>query len=355
MKKQVLNENNCRFIGRTYNIDGAVWFALSGAGAEFSFSGSSLSLTFLGDDAAEKPDNDENYPRVAVYVDGQRAVDTLIDTAEKTVTVFNGGEHDSVVRIIKLSECAMSTVGISCAETDDAAVLAPTEAKPHRIEFIGDSITCGYGVDDEDPLHHFKTGTEDVTRAYAYKTAQALGVEYSMFSTSGYGIITGYTEGDEKIEAQRIPLYYESYGFSYDRFAKNQFPHEIKWDFSRYVPEFILINLGTNDDAYCREHADRQADYTENYTKFLKVVRANNPVAYILCTVGIMGQRIFPALEKAVADYVSETGDKKISTMLFDEQNGEKDGLVADYHPTEVTHNKASKALAAEISRIMGW
>ncbi|MCR5142305.1 MAG: GDSL family lipase [Ruminococcus sp.] len=354
MKKQMLTADNCRFIGRTYDTGGDVWFALSGTGVEFKFKGSKLTLVFLGDEVAEKPDNEDNYPRVAVYADGKRAADTQIDSAEKTVTVFSDGEHDCVVRVIKLSECAMSCVGISCAETDDGARLLPTEAKPHRIEFIGDSITCGYGVDDEDPLHHFKCATEDVTRAYAYKTAEALGAEYSMFSTSGYGIITGYTEGDEKITEQRIPLYYESFGFSFGSFAGRK-PHDIPWDFSRYVPELVVMNLGTNDDSYCRDHADRQADYTENYTAFLKTVRRRNPDAYILCAVGIMGQRIFPALEKAVADHISQTGDSRISTMLFDEQDGEHDGLVADYHPTEVTHTKAANALSAEIRRIMGW
>lgn len=48
------------------------------------------------------------------------------------------------------------------------------------MEFIGDSITCGYGVDDPDKEHHFKTATEDVTKAYAYKTALALNADYSM-------------------------------------------------------------------------------------------------------------------------------------------------------------------------------
>ena len=354
MKKQMFTNDSCRVIGRVYDKEGTLWCALSGSGIEFRFKGGALKLGFLGDEVAAMPDNEENYTRIAVYVDGERVADTQIDSAEKTVTVFEGGEHDSVVRIIKLSECAMSCVGLAYAETDDGALLTPTEAKAHRIEFIGDSITCGYGVDDEDPLHHFKCSTEDVTRAYAFKTARELGVEYSMFSTSGYGIITGYTEGDEKIEAQRIPLYYESCGFSYGSFGGEK-PQDIGWDFGRYVPELVLINLGTNDDSYCREHADRQADYTENYIEFLKLVRAHNPDAYILCTVGIMGQRIFPALEKAVAEYAAQTGDKRISTMLFDEQDSENDGLVADYHPTEVTHTKAAKALSAEIRRIMGW
>ena len=98
------------------------------------------------------------------------------------------------MEIIKLSESPMSAVGIEAFAEGSAEALPE---KPLKIEFIGDSITCGYGVDDEDENHQFTTATEDVTKAYAYKTAKALDAEYSMFSASGYGIVSGYTEGDE--------------------------------------------------------------------------------------------------------------------------------------------------------------
>ncbi|MFR5051646.1 MAG: hypothetical protein ACLTCP_10230 [Ruminococcus bicirculans (ex Wegman et al. 2014)] len=70
------------------------------------------------------------------------------------------------------------------------------------------------------------------------------------------------------------------------------------WDFSKYIPQIIVINLGTNDDSYCRDHKDRQAVFSKLYADFLAVVREKNPQAYILCTVGIMGERIFPAVEE---------------------------------------------------------
>ncbi len=343
--------DSVRTIGRTYETNGGLWFALSGAGIEFEFTGKRLDVTFLGDGASVAEDKDSR-ARAAVFINGERVCDPMIDSREKTVTVI---ESDSVktftVRVIKLSECAMSTLGLKPLSVGDADTVCPTKPKPHRIEFIGDSITCGYGVDDEDPLHHFSTATEDVTRAYAYKTAELLGAEYSMFSTSGYGIISGYTEG-ERIPEQTIPQYYESYGFSYQRFADETAPQSLEWDFSRYVPELIVINLGTNDDSYCKDDAEKQAFYTEEYVRFLGLVREKNPSAYILCTVGIMGQRIFGALDSAVERYKTESGDARIFSMLFDEQKPE-DGLVADYHPTAVTHNKAAKRLSAEIRRIM--
>ena len=351
--KELLSESSVKPVGRTYFSDNTFWAALSGTGIAFVFSGKRLSVTFAGDEVSLVPDNKANYARIAVYVGGERVRDVLIDSAEKTVTVIDSAEPVKAnVRIVKLSECAMSCFGIKSLSADDEASVVPEACSDRRIEFIGDSITCGYGVDDEDPLHHFFTATEDVTRAYAYKTARLLGADYSLFSVSGYGIISGYTEGD-RVPEQTIPQYYGSMGFSYGSFSGVK-PQSIEWDGARFVPDIIVINLGTNDDSYCKDDESRQAMYTAEYAKFLHEVRSRNPHARILCTVGIMGQRIFGALENAVEQYVSESGDKLISTMLFDEQKAE-DGLVADYHPTEITHTKASERLAGEIKRIMAW
>ena len=76
----------------------------------------------------------------------------------------------------------------------------------HKIEFIGDSITAGYGVDDEVKEHGFSTATEDVTKTYAYKTAAALQADYSIVAYSGHGIISGYTGDGEKNTGLLIPI-----------------------------------------------------------------------------------------------------------------------------------------------------
>ena len=88
--------------------------------------------------------------------------------------------------------------------------------------------------------------------------------------------------------------------------------------------------------------------------EFLKVVRRNNPDAVLLCTLGVMGDRLYPMVYRAVQDYTAETGDTDIHSMKFDVQKA-SDGYVADWHPTAVTHGKAAEKLAAEIREVMGW
>lgn len=348
------NWENVKPLGRTHQLEDSLWLCFSGSGAEFAFHGSRCEVTIAGDINAYPSKRDE-LVRIAIYVDGVRVVDDMIDAKEKTYTVMDEETvRDAVVRIVKLSETAMSTCGVKAISVDDPAGIRPTAAKARKIEFIGDSITCGYGVDDEVAEHHFSTTTEDVTRAYAYRTAEMLDADYSMVSISGYGIISGYTAtGEEKVTAQQLPKFYEKLGFSYGTYQK-KIAATIKWDFDAFVPDVIVINLGTNDDSYTLTYADRKEEYRAAYVEFLKVVRKNNPNARILCTLGVMGDRLYPTVSKAVADYTAETGDTNISCMKFSVQNP-ADGYAADWHPTAATHGKAAEKLVKELQRLMGW
>ncbi|MBE5810810.1 MAG: GDSL family lipase [Clostridiales bacterium] len=344
------NWHNVKPLGRTWPLEDGLWLALSASGAEFTFTGSACEVTIAGDNRAADAEAVNDHARIALYLDGQRAVDTLLNAPVKVFTL-EAGEGEHTVRIVKLSETAMSTCVIRTIEAED---IRPTAKKLRLVEFIGDSITCGYGVDDEDPEHHFTTATEDTTRAYAYRTAQALDVDVSLVSISGYGIISGYTAtAEEPVTAQLLPTYYEKLGFSYGAY-KSQAPQDVRWDFTVRQPDLVVINLGTNDDSYCRDYADRQQHYCDQYADFLRTVRRCNPGAKILCTLGLMGDRLYPFVEKAAAAYSAETGDTNIACMPFVPQLAE-DGLAADYHPTEATHRKAAEKLTAEIRRLMGW
>jgi lysophospholipase L1-like esterase len=335
---------NVLHIGRTAIHNDVLYLALSGSGAAFTASGSSISVTFTGGGSAAIPNNEGNLSRVGIFVNGERVEDFQMDEPQKTVTVLLSGET-SEVRIIKLSESAQSVMGISDITVTDGGI-TPAEAKPLLIEFIGDSITCGYGVDDPDRDHHFSTATEDFTKTYAYKTVTALGADYSAVSYSGYGIISGYS-GDGLIHAdQTVPPLYEKFAFSYDSLNGVQ-PQSMVWDFNT-LPDIVVINLGTNDDSYCGSDKIKQNLYSEKYTEFLKTVREKNPQAAIVCTLGIMGDNLYPAVEKAVEDYKTSSGDENVFSMKFDVQNP-ADGYAADWHPSETTHTKAAEKLTAWI------
>lgn len=341
-----------KLLGRTLSENGLLWCAYSGSGAEFTVTGKSCEIVIQADEVARRTeDADGNYARIGIYLNGERVIDDLLTTPEKIYTIFEGTEpREAVVSVVKLSETAMSCLAIREIRTD--GTIRPTPDRKLFVEFVGDSITCGYGVDDEDPDHVFSTATEDVTKAYAYRTAKKLGVDYSMVSISGYGIISGYTGDGTKIPAQTLPPYYDKLGFSYGGFGEKK-PQNCEWDFSGREPDVIVINLGTNDDSYCGDDPERQAEYRAGYVEFLKKVRKNNKNAKILCALGIMGDRLFPSVETAVETYKKETGDENLETLHLTPQRPE-DGFTANWHPTSVTHEKASNQAAEKLREMLG-
>lgn len=353
MKVYLPDAEHVKQIGRTEFWEDTLWMAFSGSGAEFQFTGKKAVITFQGDSASLRVGNVDNHARIAIYVNGERVVDDMIDRAEKSYTIVESDTaEECTIQILKLSETAMSTVGIKRIEADADAVIQPAPERDYLIEFIGDSITCGYGVDDEDRNHHFSTRTEDVTKTYAYKTAEAFHADYSMVSISGYGVISGYTaDGNEKVTAQTLPQYYEKLGFSYGQYL-GQVPQDYSWDFSGREPDLIVVNLGTNDDSYTLTDGERQEEFQTAYAAFIGQIRSCNPNAEIVCTLGIMGDRLYPYVERAVEAYTAETGDERVAAMKFDVQSA-SDGYAADWHPTEATHQKAAEKLTAYIEELL--
>lgn len=343
-----------KILGRVYMMDGTVWCGLSGSGVEFEYTGKQLDITIVGDGTVS---GDQGHQaRVGIYVDGERVVDDQIDAKEETYHVVNSKQEKTVVvTIVKLSEAANSLFGIRPIEIGEGESIVPTPAKAHRIEFIGDSITCGYGVDDEVKENHFSTATEDVTKAYAYKTAQLLDADYSIVSYSGYGVISGYTnDPSKKAGSQTLPQYYDKVGFSYQVMGSKVKPQSVYWDFAQFAPEAIVVNLGTNDDSYVKSDVGKRLEYTEGYQEFLKKIRLYNPDAEIFCALGVMGQGLYTPMEIAVKKYIEETGDERVHAIKLPNQDGSL-GYAADWHPTEATHTKTAQIVADEINKIMYW
>ncbi|MGN0688446.1 MAG: GDSL-type esterase/lipase family protein [Oscillospiraceae bacterium] len=341
---------NVKLLGRTSEYDDILWLALSASGIEFTFTGTKASVTLIGDSmVASGP---EKQARFAVYIDGERTIDAQLDEAEKVYEIYSSDEaKETTVRLIKLSEAAESTFGIKDI-TVEGGEIAPTAQKELKIEFIGDSITCGYGVDDEVKEHHFATSTEDATKAYAYKTAQLLDADYSLVSYSGHGIISGYTTNGEKVKSQLVPDIYEKFAKSYGNYDGIYSVSGVKWDFSKFCPDFVVINLGTNDASYCGTDKEKVTDYADSYAEFLKVVRKNNPDAYIICALGVMGDSLYTGVKMAVEKYTEETGDTRVSSFRLTPQDGST-GYAADWHPTAATHDIAAQEMTDEIKRIM--
>ena len=115
-----------------------------------------------------------NWPWIAVYVDGELSFKQEIGREAMSVLIYkNCGdckEHHTI-KIVKLTENLKTQLGIKCLEFD-GEVKSVKEDKKKRIEFIGDSITCGFGNMTDERDRWFYTMDEDATNSHGPLAAE---------------------------------------------------------------------------------------------------------------------------------------------------------------------------------------
>lgn len=315
-----------------------LWMVSSAAEIGFRVSGATKVIVKLtADDTVFDPTLEPHLPRFEVLLDGKKAVDSRLTEKETTVTVFAGNEkRDAEIRLIKLSESTSSLMALRDIETD--GIIEPLPERPLKMEFIGDSITCGYGVEGKSEAETFTTATENAEMGYAVLTAETLGADAVLTCFSGHGIISGYTDDPQiRNEEDLVSLYYEKEGRNELPLPSGKKIQDYARDFSRLRPEYIVLNLGTNDLSWCGTDDARGQLFAGNYIEFLKTVRKHNPGARILCVLGVMGTALNDMMRQAAEDYCRETGDRQIRILTVEEQNAARDGYGADYHPNKTT------------------
>lgn len=350
-------EDKVKVTGRTLFAEGVRYLGYSGSSASFTFVGKKAVAEIWSDADAW---GEELKGRIAVYVNnGEEPVKRIcLDKPEGIYTLYESDTEEQVtVKIMKYSEAAFGKCGIRYIEIDTDKLCPPPTACERKMEIIGDSITCGYGVEAENELQPFHTATENPTKSYSLLTAKNLGAEVNLVSWSGNGIVSGYveetaTEPSDKWLMPEVYRYTDISG-SEKLFGEDESRWE-KWDFSRFVPDIILINLGTNDCSWCKDIQERKNDYRDRYVEFLKYIRENNPGAEILCMLGTMDQRVLKELEEAVKIFKTTQKDEKVHFLSLPPQDPE-DGYGADWHPCEFTQKKTAELVVREIKSIMNW
>lgn len=353
-------EENVRVTGRTLFAEGTRYLGFSGSSVAFTFVGKKASAAVWSDAEAW---GEELKGCIAVYVnDGEEPVKRIcLNQAEGIYILYESDEEEQVtIRIMKYSEAAFGKCGIRYIEIDTDRLCPPPAAKERKMEIIGDSITCGYGVEADNELQPFHTATENPARSYSLLTAKALGADANLISWSGNGIVSGYVEETAEAPSDKwlMPEVYRYtdisgshtlFGDDESRAAQWE-----KWDFSRFVPDVILINLGTNDCSWCKDIQERRNDYRDKYMEFLKYIRENNSGAQILCMLGTMDRRLMKELEEAVRIFSGRTQDEKVHFLSLPSQNPE-DGYGSDWHPSALTQRKTAELVISEVKRIMNW
>ena len=331
---------------RTVTKDGTTWLVQSGSAMESYITADSAKITLAGSSGIR---NGADYrPRYGIWVDGEQVADTVMDEAAQEITLWTGEKNrTSSVKVMLLSEAMYGGVGIQSIDVESSAAI-PVKPVPQSdlyVEFIGDSITCAYGVEGASQGDQFKTSTENFSKSYAYLAAQQIGADYATCCYSGHGIVSGYTSDGTKNAESLIP---DCYGKS-SKFAD----YGTDWDFTSRSADAVVINLGTNDINYVAADPETNgAEFVKGYKDFLAAVRAAHPDAAIICTVGTMGgDDVYKLIEQAVDEYKAK--DPNV-TCYFSQTHSMADGLGSDWHPSEKTQRNSAYVMADKICQAVG-
>lgn len=224
-------------------------------------------------------------------------------------------------------------------------LLNPPYLPKRKIEFVGDSMTCGLGVEGKDEKDPYMAETENYYYSYASRTAQALDAQALVVACSGIGVYRNQAGPKNGSEDNMSSVY------SQTLLGDNT----ETWNFMRYIPDVVCVNLGMNDVG----SGEYDRNYLVNaYRNFYKQLRSNYPRTKIVFLSGsvLVGTRL-EHVQYAMDEVVREAriaGDKGVFRFDMSWQTGDL-GMGACGHPSRWQHEKMAGELTAYLRGLMEW
>lgn len=334
-RKYAPTDPNILYTGRVEVKDGTVSYDWVGTYLQMGFTGTGIAV-----EIAEKGESYHN-----VFVDGKWVVKLHFtgDTPHR-VTLVEGlkkGKH--LLRLQKCTEGEYGCTTLSAVYLSAGGTLFPVQRKERMIEFIGDSYTCGFGTESNQPTEPFRLDTENCNKAYGCIIARYFNADYVLVAHSGRGMVRNYGDNVQRSEGTMRSRYLQVY----DQHATTPY------DFKAYTPDLVVINLGTNDfstivtptpqqyvDAYIQMIDTIRGRYGQNIP--VLCVKAHSANRYLTTCLELLKQRMY--------------ADKKVFFAGFPAGliTPDKD-LGASYHPNYHGNKKLSMSIIPQIASIMGW
>lgn len=321
--------------------------AMTDEAAELSWSASSIKMNFKGSSIKTTLRDEHGYDYWNVLLDGKVISVLQPDSIQKQYTLATGlSEGPHTIELFKRSEWAMGKTWFYGFELDkNASILPPPAQQKRKMEFFGNSITCGYAIEDTTGQDRGTAPYENAYLSYASITARHFNAELHSTSKSGIGITVSW-----------FPLIMPEMYYRLDATDA-----ESRWDFSKYTPDLVVINLFQNDcwivklpdnaqfKARFGTKAPTDDQIVKAYKDFVKTIRSKYPKAQIICALGSMDAvkegAPWPGYVKRA---VEQIGDKKILVHIFPYKN-------TPGHPSKKEQQAMADDLIAFINRNIKW
>jgi len=312
-------------------------FSYSGVSVRACFQGTTISI-LLNDEGSSNEYN------------------VIVDNVIKRITVSQGlkvypiasGLADGVheIEIFRLTELTFGKTTFNGFVVDKGkSLVAISNHRTHTIEYVGNSITCGYG--NEGVLGgKYGPTTQNHYLTYAAFTSRNFNARHLAVCRSGIGIYRNY--GDSTSGSKDCMTNNYSRIFLYD--ASPLYDFKLK-------PDLICVDLGTND--FSNSNNGFVVDtikYIHQYIALIDTLQQRNKSTDIVVLLGPMLSDPSLGTVRRCLNFVVDAANKKNNgKVYFFEMSQQGNDLGIDYHPVVAQHLKNSIELTNYIKKIKGW
>ncbi len=234
-------------------------------------------------------------------------------------------------------------------------VFAPVPERPLLFECIGDSLTCGEGLEDPVPGKEWNSAWQGTRNHFAMILSQRFNADISIIAQSGWGLLCGWNNDPHCT----IPPLYRFVCSLAKGAANHKAGASQAWDFSRRKTDAVIINLGSND-----EYAFRAAPWEDpasgktyklhgdvDYARlkaaaknFIGEIRRHNPQALIIWCYGMFLTGCMDLFRSAVEEFRAENADDKVRFIELSPMDDTTAG--AQKHPGPLCHKEAADLIS---------
>jgi len=262
-----------------------------------------------------------------ITTDGAAWSNSTTKTTYRIVDTAGPGEHN--VQMYRNAEASFGAISFHDITVTNGKLAQSSFPFDKKIEIIGDSISAGYG----NAGCPWGPDNEKGSSAWGPLAARKLGAVAHIIAVSGIGMVTSYSGATE----DQMPERY-SYALPADK--------QSQWQYSQYIPDVVVINLGTNDFSSYHNGMDRNT-YIYTYQEFVHRLRSYYPDAYILLATNTANDSFSDELDEIISG-LSDNNIEKIN-LKTSNWNG------CDGHPDLNAHQTMADTLVAHIKAVLGW
>ena len=224
-------------------------------------------------------------------------------------------------------------------------ILPKSPSLKRKIEFYGNSISAGYGVEDYSGNDSPDSTYTNNYKSYTAITARHFNAEYQCICKGGIGVMISW-----------FPLTMPE---MYDRL--NPEDENSAWNFKKYIPEIVVVNLFQNDSWLVnrKEHPEFKSKFNSQppsesfiidaYSNFIKKIRIEYPKAKIIAMLGNMD--------------ITKTGSKWPEYILKAVRSIKDQNIYTHFvpcketpgHPSEKEQEDIAKSLIEFIEEHIEW